>query len=199
MKKQGPPVRKWQIAAMGAVGVLVAIIVTVGAINENTSPGTPTAGTSPSPLAPGPVTTSGAEPETADPRPEKALTAQSNKDLAALLAAVDDHGLYEKFASSYEGRTIKFDGIIAAMNQHGEATTRYDILIFAGESTGAGVTGPNFQFRDVNLTNDLNLTGANIPDTLDVGQKLRISAKVERYIETSDLFLLDPVATTVRP
>ncbi|WBC15421.1 DUF4839 domain-containing protein [Micromonospora sp. WMMA1998] len=84
------------------------------------------------------------------------------------------------------------------MNHHGDDKTRYDILVFAGDRIESGVTGPNFQFNDVNITSDLGLTGSNIPDTIGVGQKRRITAEVEGYTGDQDLFLLDPVSAEVR-
>ncbi|WP_432995411.1 DUF4839 domain-containing protein [Dactylosporangium sp. CA-233914] len=48
------------------------------------------------------------------------------------------------------------------------------------------------------MTSDLRLTGSNIPDTIGVGQKLRITAEVEGYAGYQDLFLLDPLSTEAR-
>lgn len=48
------------------------------------------------------------------------------------------------------------------------------------------------------VTSDLNLTGANIRDTLDVGDNLHIVARVGAFSPDSTLFLLDPVATRFR-
>jgi hypothetical protein len=44
----------------------------------------------------------------------------------------------------------------------------------------------------------LKLTGPNIPDTIGVGQNLRVVAKVDTFITNQCLFLLDPVSTQVR-
>ncbi|MFU8873236.1 DUF4839 domain-containing protein [Micromonospora sp. SL4-19] len=202
MSKQGPPLTKEQKVGFGvAAGLLpiLAIIITIGAINERNAPTPPAATTTETPAAQEPVeAASSPTPASAEPKAEAVLTVENNKDLAALLAAVEDYDLFQEFAVKYEGRTIKFDGIIGAMNHHGDYKTRYDILVLAGDSTGAGATGPNFQFRDVNITSDLRLTGSNIPDTIGVGQKLRITAEVERYAGNQVLFLLDPVSTEVR-
>ncbi|WP_158074050.1 DUF4839 domain-containing protein [Micromonospora sp. CB01531] len=204
MSKQGPPLAKQQKVGVGvAAGLLsiLAIVITIGAINEKNAPTPPAAATTEASAGQEPV---GAAPESnpapAEPEADTVLTVENNKDLAALLAAVDDYDLFKEFAAKYQGRTIKFDGTIAAMNHHGDYKTRYGILVFAGDSTGSGVTGPNFQFKDVNITSDLRLTGSNIPDTIGVGQKLRITAEVEGYAgpEYQDLFLLDPVSTEVR-
>ncbi|MGR6318851.1 DUF4839 domain-containing protein [Micromonospora soli] len=202
MSKQRPPLTKEQKVGFGvAVGLLpiLAIIITIGAINERNAPTSPAATTTAAPAAqePGEAASSPTR-ASAEPKAEAVLTVENNKDLAALLAAVEDYDLFQEFAVKYEGRTIKFDGIIAAMNHHGDYKTRYDILVLAGDSVGSGATGPNFQFRDVNITSDLRLTGSNIPETIGVGQKLRITAEVEGYAGNQDLFLLDPASTEVR-
>lgn len=133
-----------------------------------------------------------AEPETT------VLTVENNEDLVALLAAVDDFDLYAEFGSKYKGRIIEFDGVIAAMNLHGDYDTRFDILIFVGDSVDSDLTGPSFRFTNVNIM-DLNLTGSIIPDTIGVGQKLRITARIDQYdAGRSDLFFLDPVSNEIR-
>ncbi|MFE9658390.1 DUF4839 domain-containing protein [Micromonospora sp. NPDC006431] len=202
MSKQRPPLTKEQKVGFGvAAGLLpiLAIIITIGAINETNAPTSPAATTTAAPAAQEPVEAAPSPtPASAEPKAEAVLTVKNNKDLAALLAAAEDHDLFQEFATKYQGRTIKFDGTIAAMNHHGDYKTRYDILVLAGNSIGSGVTGPNFQFKDVNITSDLRLTGPNIPDTIGVGQKLRITAEIEGYAGNQDLFLLDPVSTEVR-
>ena len=99
---------------------------------------------------------------------------------------------------SVPGRTIDFDGNIAYMNPHGSYTTRSDLLIAAGDYSTTAFAGPKFQFWDVNITNDLHLTGSNIPDTIGMGTNLRVVAEVGEYNSTSGLFLLEPVRTEVR-
>lgn len=149
-------------------------------------------------------TTTEVEPtESTEPPPttaaeaEEILTAATNADLAALLAGPDCGGAVESFASTYAGRTIEFDGSIAAMNNHGDYDTRFDILVVPGDG-GQSTVGPNFQFRDVNIVSDLRLTGSNIPDTIGVGQNLHVIAQVEGYDSNSCLFLLKPVSTGIR-
>ncbi|WP_327643680.1 DUF4839 domain-containing protein [Micromonospora zamorensis] len=200
MSKQRPPLTKQQKTGLRvAAGLLpvLAMIIAIGAINEEDTPPPPAATTTEAPAEQEPVEAA-AEPKPASAGPEAVLTVENNEDFAALLAAVEDHDLFEEFAAKYQGRTIEFDGTIAAMNHHSDSKTRYDVLVFAGDRIESGVTGPNFQFNDVNITSDLRLTGSNIPDTIGVGQKLRITAEVEGYAEDTDLFLLDPVSTEVR-
>ncbi|MEQ6389298.1 DUF4839 domain-containing protein [Bacillaceae bacterium S4-13-58] len=44
------------------------------------------------------------------------------------------------------------------MMQHGNYKTRYNILILAGDYGETTFSGPNFQFENVNVVLDLNLT-----------------------------------------
>ncbi|MGY1827006.1 DUF4839 domain-containing protein [Blastococcus sp. SYSU DS0541] len=131
---------------------------------------------------------------------DETLTVENNADLAALLALTQPNApAVSEFAAKYRGRTIEFDGNIAYLNPHGSYTTRYDLLILSGDySSEAASPGPNFQFRDVNITNDLQLTGPNVPDTIGVGNNLHIVARVGDYNSTQELFLLEPVRTEVR-
>ncbi len=126
------------------------------------------------------------------------LTEQTNDELAALLASTDPAAMAKEFATKYEGRTIRYDGVIAAVNNHENYDTRFDILVPVGDDPEVATAGPNFQFRDVSVTFDLNLTGDNVPDTLGVGDKVRVTAEVVEYDERQDLLLLDPVETTLR-
>lgn len=132
-----------------------------------------------------------------EPKPAEILTAATNADLAALLAGDDCGDTIEQFASTYRGRTIEFDGHIADMSNHGDYETRYDILVRSGDFSESSANGPNFQFRDVNIS-DLHLAGSSIPDSVRQGDNLHVVAQVEGYDRSSCLFFLDPVSTEVR-
>lgn len=149
-------------------------------------PPTPTSST------PAPVTSSAVAEE---PPAEQTLTVRNNKDLAVLLKVGDPcDEKVATFATSYAGRTIEFDGSVAAMANHEDYTTRFDILLAPGSKGANSSVGPAFQFQDVNIF-DLNLTGA---DTVGVGDKLHIVATVGEVDPDQCLFLLVPVSTTVR-
>lgn len=199
-------------AAAGAL-LLIGIIVAVGAAREGDE--TPEANTSPTNAAvvqseqpsdgPSDKPTQKAEPsEPAKATPvasaaEQTLTVQNNSELAALLAGSDsDYDSIEGFATKYKDRTIEFDGNISYMNNHGDYKTRYDILVGAGNYSATSTTGPNFQFKDVNIVTDLHLTGSNIPDGIGKGDNLHIIARVEGFNRVQGLFFLEPVSTTVR-
>lgn len=138
------------------------------------------------------------EPTPSEPAKEEVLTVKNNKDLAALLAGPDQGSAVKEFAAEYEGQLIEFDGNISAMANHNEYQTRYDILISAGDFSETRSTGPNFQFRDVNTTYDLHLTGANIPDSIGVRDNLHLVARVGDFDPEKLLFYLEPISTQFR-
>lgn len=184
--------------ALAVIAIIIGINVALSSDGNDTEPAATTSPTSTPRDEPEPSSepTTAAEPTAA---PESVvLTAENNADLAALLAGPQDGPTVETFATKYEGQTIEFDGAIGAMNPHDGDTTRYDILISVGDySETQSFGGPSFQFRDVNITNDLNLTG-NVPDSIGVGNNLHVVARVGAYEPDTTLFLLDPVTTQVR-
>lgn len=196
--KPKTPWRLW--AALGGVGVVLAAIITIGVLQEDSNDTSTTEA----------ATASSTELPSLEPAPEpeakpaaseavEILTVDNNADLARILHEPDYCGQpVVDFATEYAGRTIAFDGHIAAMNNHGDYDTRYDILIGPRDFDETYVRGPAFQFRDVNIVSDLQLTGPNIPDTLGVKDTLRITAVVEEFEENTCLLLLDPVTTEIR-
>ncbi len=186
----------WQVCSQTPDAGLTVIVkprLTVDRSCSNDEP-SPTA-ISPT-IASAPPTSDGAISEGPS---DEVLTAANNRELAALLAIRDPgSSTIEKFATKYDGWTLEFDGNVCAMNTHGDYKTRFDILICVGDFSETSSIGPNFQFKDVNVTNDLHLTGSNIPDTIDVGLNLRVVAKVEGFNSTQELFFLEPVQTIIR-
>lgn len=129
---------------------------------------------------------------------EDILTLENNEELEAVLTVNDTNDpIVSEFAKKYSGRTIEFDGYIANMMPHGKYKTRYDILINTGDYGETTYDGPDFKFEDVNVF-DLNLTGAEIPETIGLGQNLRITAVVEEYDENPGLFFLNPISSEIR-
>jgi len=198
------PKRPWPLlAGLGGFLVLLMIFVLVmGAIEDedNTVDSTPTAQPSEEVQASeDPSAPPSQEPQASAPPTDEVLTVANNADLMTLLTTSDNCSeTIGDFAATHAGRIIQFDGSIGAMAPHGDATTRYDILVVAGDySETASAGGPAFQFRDVN-TFDLHLTGENIPDTLGVGDNLRVTAEVGEFIPEQCLFLLEPEETTFR-
>ena len=101
------------------------------------------------------------------------------------------------FANEYRGRAIEFDGVTANLSNHEGRKTRFDILIYAGDSSTSNVAGPAFQFRDVGVF-DLNPNDPNIGRLLAVDTQFHVVATVVEYNEGSGLFILDPVLITSR-
>lgn len=129
---------------------------------------------------------------------EEVLNVNNCEELAALLSLKDEFDpSIAEFASKYQGRTIEFDGNVAYVSSHEGYNTRFDYLIYAGDYSESEVSGPSFQFEDVNYY-DLHLEGDNVPDTFDVGLNIHVVAKIEEYDSGTGLFKLDPVKITIR-
>ncbi|MFD6567167.1 DUF4839 domain-containing protein [Micromonospora profundi] len=190
----------WKPIAVAAGVVL--LLVSVGGVASALQGGEDK---HPKPTKP-PAVASGKPSETPEPEApasdqpiaEQALTAENSKDLAALLAVPDycDEAI-GTFAAKYKGRTIRFDGSIASMQNHGDYKTRHDILVHPGDKGPKSVVGPAFKFEDVNVP-DLHLTGANIPNSVGIGDLLHVVARVGRYNPDQCLFFLEPVSTEIR-
>jgi hypothetical protein len=137
-------------------------------------------------------------PTPADSGESSVLTIANSKELAALMKVGDacDESV-AAFADAHAGESIEFDASIAAMANHEDYKTRWDILIAPGNKGADSSRGPAFQYTNINVF-DLNLTGSNVPDTVGVGDLLHVIADVGEYDATSCLFHLSPVSTTVR-
>lgn len=129
---------------------------------------------------------------------EKVLNVNNCEELAVLLGLKDEFDpSIAEFASKYQGRIIEFDGNVAYVSPHEGYSTRFDYLIYAGDYSESMVSGPSFQFEDVNYY-DLHLEGDNVPDSFDVGLNIHVIAKIEEYDSGTGLFKLDPVKITIR-
>jgi beta-lactam-binding protein with PASTA domain len=103
-----------------------------------------------------------------------------------------------QFADEHAGQTIEFDGSVVAINNHDGYTTRYDILIAAGDYNETSQPGPAFQLSDVNTTSDMHWTNDNATSTVGVGNNLHVVAQVDTFDANSCLFRIRPVATSLR-
>lgn len=138
------------------------------------------------------------EPSPTEPALPEILTAKNNADLAAILTQGDNcDPSIARFAKKYAGKIIRFDGSVSAFANHGDYDTRFDILVGPGDKGPNTGTGPTFQFEDVNLVSDMNLTG-KVPDQWGLGGKATFTAAVDDYDKNSCLFHLTPVETRVR-
>lgn len=195
--------KKWVIIG-GAVALAFAAIIVNGVIRENgdrqeAQPSPLESSTERAPSkSPASSTTPMNEPSASPASANTVVTADNDPEFARILALPDYCSPdISSFAQAYAGQTIRFDGYIGAMNNHDGATTRYDILISAGDFDPDHSAGPAFQFRDENLVSDLHYAGP-VPDSIGVGQNVTITAEVTRFEGSSCLFLLEPVATSFR-
>jgi hypothetical protein len=133
--------------------------------------------------------------EPSDSAEGKTLTKGNSEELAALLKVSDycDPSV-AKFATKYDDRTIEFRGSISNMSNHGDADTRYDILVAPGNKGPNSAVGPAFKLEDVSVF-DLKLTGDRIPDAVGEGDRFRFIARVEDYNADQCLFFLQPEST----
>jgi hypothetical protein len=186
----------WVIGG-GVLVLVLAIIIAVGVISEkDTAPAESANPATASPSGQTSAEATDAAPSRSSTRDDVVLTPENSPEFAAVLALTDYCSPnIAAFAEKHSGQTIKFPGNVSAMAPHGDAKTRYDILINAGDTASA--PGPNFQFRDENTTYDLHWVGPG-PETIGVGTNLTITAEIDRYEERSCLFLLEPIATAAR-
>ncbi len=127
-----------------------------------------------------------------EPKREGVLTPRTSKDLRSLLKVSDNcDRAVGKFASKYEGRTIRFNGSVVNLMNNGDYKTRYNFLIGPGSQGRATATGPALQFENVAVF-ELNLKGT---DTISEDDRFQFTAKVGEFNEMSCLLRLEPVKT----
>ena len=134
------------------------------------------------------------QPEETEP-PVANLTAENCPDLANLLALRDPSDpSVAAFASEYSGRVIEFDGCVINMQNHESFTTRWDVLLGAGDFDPNSVRGPNFRLTDVNFS-EMNVTGG---DSVYAGLNVHVVAEVGQYNANTTLFELDIISMEIR-
>ncbi|MNW30205.1 hypothetical protein D3C74_70820 [compost metagenome] len=211
-RKKKQRISKKSMIIAGSVLGCLALIIGVGAVLEDSTDDEPAGESLSGTEAPSASVPSLVEQRAEEKAPDRslsemkeaetsvrALTVDSDKRVAELMATTQDCGpLVAQFAKDYRGKIIKFDAAVWALNKHDDYHTRYDILVSYGGFTEEGISGPNFQFRDVSPTLDLHFGAEDVPDSIGVGDELTITAEVKEFEEESCLFLLEPVATSFR-
>ena len=125
-------------------------------------------------------------------------TIENSPELAAVLALKNENdSKISEFAQNYKGETIEFDASVRSITNHDGYTTRYNVLVSAGDFDTNTQQGPNFQFCDVNYY-DLGLEDMDVENVLSVGQNIHVIAEVGEYNEDNTLFELKPVLVTIR-
>jgi hypothetical protein len=179
--------------AAGGALVLVAIIA-IGIANEGkvTNPITTN---QPSPTFSVTKSSDRSETDIVD-NDAKPITIENNLEFAELMAtAGDDFKLNQKFFDKYRGMTLEFDGNVAAMANHGDYETRFDILIEGGDYSETRSNGPGFRLIDVGYY-DLHLKGPDAPYSVSRGQNVRIVGTLVDW--KNPVFTLDVISTQVR-
>lgn len=133
--------------------------------------------------------------ETAQPASEQdvVLTTANCPDLATLLSSSDMDASW--FVSKYAGKTIEFDGNIAYLAPHANYTTRWDVLINAGDYDPNHAQGPEMQYENVNT---LDMGFDDSLDEIRTGTNVHIKAIVKDYNASTCLLHLDPVSMSAR-
>lgn len=133
--------------------------------------------------------------EAAQPTSEQdaVLTTANCPDLATLLSSSDMDASW--FVSKYAGKTIEFDGNIAYLAPHANYTTRWDVLINAGDYDPNHAQGPEMQYENVN-TFDMGFDDSL--DEIRTGTNVHIKAIVKDYNASTRLLHLDPVSMSAR-
>lgn len=133
--------------------------------------------------------------EAAQPASEQdtVLTTANCPDLATLLSSSDMDASW--FVSKYASRTIEFDGNISYLAPHANYTTRWDVLINAGDYDPDHAQGPEMQYENVN-TFDMGFDDSL--DEIRTGTNVHIKAKVKDYNASTCLLHLEPVSMSAR-
>ena len=131
----------------------------------------------------------------AETEPAQNPTAENCLDLAALLALRDPGDpSVAAFASKYYGQVIEFDGCVNSIQNHEDYTTRWDVLLGAGNFDENSAIGPNFRLTNVNFS-DMNVSGG---DSIYAGLNVHVIAEVGTYNPNPQLFELDIISIHIR-
>lgn len=134
---------------------------------------------------------------TAEPQ-NLVLTVRNNEDLAALLSSHNSTGkAVRKFAKTYAGRTIRFNGSIDLVAPHENYKTIFDILVSSHNYSETSSWGPTFKFGEVQIANSKAFRNYG-SDYVRVGNNVVIEATIDHYDASHGIFYLDPVSVRLR-
>lgn len=128
------------------------------------------------------------------------LSEENCSDLTNMLAASGEiNPLYEEFATKYKDQIVEFNGHIEYVTNHGDYSTRWDILLSYGDWVDENTvsSGPIFKFNDVGLS-ELGIKDLYLPDFVSVGNNIYIKANVESYDKETGIFYLKPLLIEAR-
>lgn len=123
---------------------------------------------------------------------ESVVQSVPDADLNTLLSSGETNASW--FSSLYKGKEITFNGWVASLVNHESYSTRWDVLVLAGDGNAGLSTGPNFRLTDVSIY-DMNVLNS---DTLREGDNISITAIVGEYDSAADWLELEPVSISVR-
>lgn len=133
-----------------------------------------------------------------DVEPEEHITILNNSEFAEILVcASNSDDKIAEFVQEHKGEIIEFDANIAYVTNHGDYTTRYDILIYSGDYSETTSYGPSFRFSDVNTTN-LGISDLYLPSYVSVGSNVHVIAEIKSFDENTLLLELNPISVTER-
>ncbi len=140
------------------------------------------ADSSPSPSMSESSSASSSEAPSSDAEPD-VLTPANNTDLAALLKVTDPGSpKVAAFSKKYLGKTIEFDGNVAAVGPDGNYKTLENVMINAGDFNPNTAVGPDFQFSGLSIY--------DIPGGGQVGDNVHVKAEVGSYDAETQLLQL---------
>lgn len=126
------------------------------------------------------------------------LTVDNCDDLKNVLnARNDDSVLFTQFVKDYVIQTIEFDGAIDLVGLIPGKSSRFEMLLRAGDYDANSITGPTLKIKDFSSSDDGVLDMINA-GTLINGQNIHIVAKVYSYDEVQNILFLDLVSITTR-
>ena len=126
------------------------------------------------------------------------LTVDNCEDLADLLSGGEDYEKSAKFAETYYGKTIQFEGSVDYIAFHGSYNTRYDILLSAGDYSEDHQIGPTLKFEDVNASDVGEDFSVSLEYKYPAGTNITIKAEVGKFNSNTGIFILEPISITER-
>lgn len=133
--------------------------------------------------------------------PEKNVLTVENSEALAGLIYLDwekDRNDITDFAFSHVDEIVDLEMMTAFVENYKDSTkeysTRFNYTLYAVDSENALLSGPVFLFENVNYS-ELNLNGANVPDSFGSGIHCRVRAVIDGIKD--GMILLDPISIEV--
>lgn len=185
------PLPKNLIIVGSAAAIILATVVTIGAITEDKHSVNPT----PKETATEEVVKTPTPTPSADQ--DQILTVENNKDLATiLLPKSEDSSLWQAFYDKYKGRTIEFDANVADMRLLGDSQYTYTVLFYPGNYSDVTAYGP--PMRDQRVVIPYDWHRKNPDDVIVYKSNIRLVAKIVDYNSDTSVFDINIEGTSER-